>query len=203
MKPTPKSLSRQTGVALIASLIIMLVMTLIALSAMRGTTTYEKIAGSSREKQRAFQVAQDTLEYGEYWLNANGGTTAAVDCTKIVNFTKPQICLTALPAGTPATSLNLYSGYKPTSMPVNSTGGNATSGDINYASYPGLYLAVSSTTPYNPGGVTMGPVFQVTAIGYGGTTGNNQTVAIVQSIYQLSASGSSGASSAGNSLGGP
>jgi type IV pilus assembly protein PilX len=187
MKSLPSNLHGQHGVALIASLIIMLMMTIIALSAMRGSGTFEKMAGNTREKQRSLQVAQDSLVYGEWWLSQTTNATAVanpVACSTTVTFATMQVCNSPL-SGVPATTLAMYSKFKPsTSMTVAAGGGTATSGDINYASNPGIYIAVM---PGKYSGQSV-PLYQVTAIGYGGVSGANGTVSIVQSLYELGGS---------------
>ena len=174
---------------MIASLIIMLVMTVVALSAMRGTTLFEKVAGNTREKQRAFQVAQDALRYGEWWLNTSSSSSLAAETCPTVNYAAMHVCLAVL-TGVPSTSLAVYNGYSPPNMTVSSGGGvvagsGLSAGDVNYSQNPGIYVALVPNTIYG----SSTPVFQVTAIGYGGTAGTNGSVAIVQSLYQIGSSG--------------
>ena len=189
MKPSKTLRPDQRGVALIASLIIMVIMTIIALSAMRGTALFEKVAGNTREKQRAFQVAQDALRYGEWWLNTSNATSLAAGTCPTSNYATLRVCLTPL-TGVPATTQAVYNSYVPASMTVGNNGGvvagtGLTAGDINYSQNPGIYIALMSSTVY--GSTT--PLYQVTAFGYGGTSGTNGSVAIVQSLYQIGSTG--------------
>ncbi len=55
----------QTGSALIVSLLILLVMTLIGVTAMSSSNLEEKMAGNSRDKMLAFQAAEAALRQGE------------------------------------------------------------------------------------------------------------------------------------------
>lgn len=60
--------TRQQGAVLIVSLIILLILTLIGLSAMQNTTLEEKMAGNYRDKNLSFQAAETTLREGEGWI---------------------------------------------------------------------------------------------------------------------------------------
>lgn len=67
MKPymNPLSARRQSGAALIVSLILLLIMTLIGVTAMRGTILEERMAGGMQDQNRAFQAAEAALRVGE------------------------------------------------------------------------------------------------------------------------------------------
>lgn len=72
MKSTTKSFlifsHRQTGMALITGLIFMVVLTLLALAAMRTTTLEERMSGNARDRDMAFQSAEAALRAGELVL---------------------------------------------------------------------------------------------------------------------------------------
>jgi len=68
---------RQGGMALIVSLIILLSMTLLGLASIQNTTLEEKMAGSVRAENMAFQAAEAALRQGEAWLNGLSGPPAA------------------------------------------------------------------------------------------------------------------------------
>lgn len=53
----------QRGVALIVSLILLLVVTIIGLAAIRLSSTEEKMAGNAVDRAQAFQVAEATLQF--------------------------------------------------------------------------------------------------------------------------------------------
>lgn len=55
----------QTGAALITSLLILLLLTIIGLGSMRATTLEEKMAGNNRNRELAFQAAEAALAVGE------------------------------------------------------------------------------------------------------------------------------------------
>ncbi len=63
-------IQRQQGAALIVSLIILMVMTMIGLSSMQSTTMEEKMAGNMRDQSVAFQNAEIALRTGEDYLGS-------------------------------------------------------------------------------------------------------------------------------------
>lgn len=60
-----RSRSRQGGAALVVGLVLLVVMTLLGISAMRDTTLEEKMAGNLRDSNLAFQAAETALRYCE------------------------------------------------------------------------------------------------------------------------------------------
>jgi len=58
----------QHGMALIVSLIMLLLMTLLSISSMRTTILEEKIAGNYKDRNTAFQAAEAGLRAGENYL---------------------------------------------------------------------------------------------------------------------------------------
>ena len=56
---------REAGAALITSLLILLLLTIIGLGSMSATTLEEKMAGNSRDRELAFQAAEAALSIGE------------------------------------------------------------------------------------------------------------------------------------------
>lgn len=60
--------SRQRGSALAIALIFLLLMTLLGVSAMRGSNMQERMAGNLRDRNMAFQSAEAGLRAGETWL---------------------------------------------------------------------------------------------------------------------------------------
>jgi len=60
--------NRQSGSALIISLVFLLVLTVLSVAAMQGTTMQERMAGNYRENNEAFQAAEAALRTGERYL---------------------------------------------------------------------------------------------------------------------------------------
>jgi type IV pilus assembly protein PilX len=185
----------QRGIVLVSSLLLLLVVTIVALSMFRSFGIQEKIAGNMREKQRALQAAVTAEQFAEVWLGSNSGSTPSAPCTTLMNGNIPaqgQICsnqlsnLSLFPNG--VTGVPWIFDGKPvgvTFTPLNMPIGTATS-TVNpiagptYASAPTFYI--SDLGP-SPEGSAPGEIYQIDAVGYGG---NSNTVAVVESTYVVS-----------------
>lgn len=182
MPSAPKTrMQREGGFVLIASLLMLIVMTLLAVSMYHNFNEQENIASNTKEKGRAFQIAQSTLQYAEYVLEHDGaGLPAATNCPSTTTLNQITICSNTVNIVSPTSSSNpmtLGNGMKYTSMaPAITT--STTGGNQSYYAYPQFYLEYLGAAP-NAGG----EVYQVTALGYGSTP---NAVAVVQSTYQLS-----------------
>jgi len=62
---------RQHGAALVASLMMLLLITLFAISAMEGATIQSKLANSNRNQQTAFEAAEMALRNAEIYLQTD------------------------------------------------------------------------------------------------------------------------------------
>ncbi len=91
--------SAQRGIVLVSSLLLLLVVTIMALSMFRSFGIQEKIAGNMREKQRALQAAVSAQQYAEWWLSNNSSTSPTAACTAPMNANlgEGQICPTCRP----------------------------------------------------------------------------------------------------------
>jgi type IV pilus assembly protein PilX len=172
---------QQRGFVLIVGLLILVVMTLLSLSMFRSFGLQERIAGNTREKQRALETAQSALQYGEWWLNlGSAGTGVGATCnsgtTNANQLAQMKICANAL-ANPIVLPWPARAEYQPPQMAVEAGGGVATGGDINYLAKPGLYINYLALAPDG-----RSPVYQVSAYGYGGSA---STAAVVQSTYEL------------------
>ncbi len=75
MKNMRHVLIYQSGTVLVISLIMLLLLTLIGLTGMQTTGLEEKMAGNSRDRNRAFQAAESTLLEAEKFVLANSPDT--------------------------------------------------------------------------------------------------------------------------------
>ena len=176
----------QRGMALISSLLLLLVVTILAVGMFRGFTIEGKIAGNVREKQRALHAAESAQQYAEWWLS-QGSNAAAVStvCGNMLdaNSGEGQICantlsstLSGASAGTsgtwpfgvtyqpPSMSSSLISATNPTQK--------------SYYKVPQFYIQ-----DFGPSFDGNGEVFKIDAIGYGATA---NTVAVVESTFVVS-----------------
>ncbi|MEE9398303.1 MAG: pilus assembly protein [Methylococcales bacterium] len=69
----------QQGVALVVSLVILLLTTVIGVTAMQGTTMESRMATNMLDRERAFEAAEAALRDAESWImaqNVNPGATS-------------------------------------------------------------------------------------------------------------------------------
>jgi len=175
---------------LITSLLLLIVVTIMALSMFRSFGIQEKIAGNMREKQRAVSAAVSAEVYAENWL-INNSTAASAPCTTVLNANigQGQICSNQLPLVIPGGDVTQVpwqiSGapvgvsYLPPGMSVSTTTSVSAANVANptYFATPTFYISDmgASLDPTYPG-----EVYQVDAVGYGG---NSVTVAVTESNY--------------------
>jgi type IV pilus assembly protein PilX len=180
---------KQRGMALISALLLLLVVTIMAISMFRSFGTQEKIAGNVREKQRALNAAVSAEQYAEQFL-ASGNAPSTSACSGFVLAATGQVCnsgsmppdFTALPwtAGiwfTPFTS-NPVNGVLNT-VNTTPTGGQGTA--ESYYQTPTYFITDLGFSPIAGG--TGGEVYQIDALGYGGTA---NAVAVVESTFLIS-----------------
>ncbi|HXP65031.1 MAG TPA: PilX N-terminal domain-containing pilus assembly protein [Steroidobacteraceae bacterium] len=185
----------QSGMVLVTSLLLLVVVTIIALSMFRSFGIQEKIAGNMREKQRALQAAVSAQQYAETWLGGNA-TAVPVTCNTLLNANigQGQICSNKLSlAVADVTNLPWVIGgapvgvtYLPPGMSINAiTSVSAASlANPSYYATPSFYISDlgPSADPNIPG-----EIYQVDAVAYGG---NANTAAIVESTYAVYTSSS-------------
>jgi type IV pilus assembly protein PilX len=196
-RPAP---DRQRGVALITSLLLLIVVTIMALSMFRNYGIQERIAGNTRDKQRAFNAAVSAQQYAESAL-VSGALPSPGVCTGIVSSITGQLCtnplvnVTAAPWAigvtyTPFTS-NSINGVPNVVNAVKATADVYDSSMVltksaSYYAAPVFY--VTDLGP-NKDPSAPGEVYQIDALGYGGTA---NTVAVVESTYLISTSSAHG-----------
>ncbi len=181
--------SRERGMALITSLLLLLIVTILAVAMFRGFSIQGKIAGNVREKQRALTAAVGAQQYAEYWLTLAGNAASApVVCAGPrldARLGQGQICSNQLvrdlllnPTQVPWTSGVDQIGvtFVPTQM-VGKVLPNAPGQDTFY-SEPTFYIA-----DMGPSGDGQGEVYQVDAAGWGAQP---NSVAVVESTFEVS-----------------
>jgi type IV pilus assembly protein PilX len=172
---------RQRGMALITSILLLIVLTIMALSMMRSYGVEERIAGNTRDKQRAFNAAVSAQQYAEYWLSS-GANTASATCSGVVPSTTGQVCTNVL---TNLNSLPWAAGVTYTQFTANQ-GGSTVQTTVSSTPTVGSYFLAPvfyiQDTGGPPAGGT-GELYIIDAVGYGGSSG---TVAIVESTYVVS-----------------
>ncbi len=163
---------KQQGAVLIVGLIMLLVMTLIGLSAMRSTILEEKMAGNYRDSNIAFQVAEAALRDGENDILCDGCTRGS-PISGLTNFNA-------------SCTDGLCDGWTPTVWTDTGKMGNA----IGYGTYTGAtaIAGVAAAPKYlvegkrciAAGWASWKYCYQITATGYGGSS---NTARIIQEVY--------------------
>jgi len=182
--------ARERGIALVTSLLLLIVITILALSMFRGFGSQEKIAGNLREKDRAVHAAETAQQYAEWWLlqgsNAAIGSVACTAPALSANVNATQICNQTLPtalgfaAGTPIASVPMpwTMGYTYTPPNMSTVPGvPGPNGDPGYAGPPGFYIADMGVAADGAG-----EAYQISAYG---VASSGSTVAIVESTYEV------------------
>lgn len=195
---------RQKGLVLISSLLLLLIITILAVSMFRSIGIQEKIAGNYREKERATLAAEEAEQYAEWWLTSSGYYSGvAYQCNSLVDAnTAPQdveVCTNGAPTSFDAPSaavvpwqiggVNVGVSYQPPGMVLSADGGTG-GGMGTYVQPPLFYISQLLKCADNANNTC----FQIDAIGYGGTS---DAVSEVESTYELVNGGGSGANGAG------
>ena len=175
--------SKQTGMLLVSSLLLLVVVTILSLSMFRSVGIQEKIAGNIREKQRALHAAESAQQYAEWWLaSGTNATSAAVVCANLLNANlgQGQICsnklataagsVTAVPWQSAGVDIGVN--YTPPNMTV-----TAASDAGTYVSPPRFYVSDLGAAASG-----QGEVYQIDAVGYGGDA---TAVAVVESTFSV------------------
>lgn len=166
----------QHGFVLIASLLMLLLLTILSLSMGKTFELEEMMSGNQREKTRAFEAAETALNYAESWLNLPANlTNTGLTCTAVT--TTPVVCNNA-PINPTMLPWTIGVSYTPADMTISSAGGAGTysNNPMFYIQYLGLGSGPSCLLPAPP----CIPIYQITALGYGG---DSRSVAVLQSTY--------------------
>jgi len=179
----------QRGMALITAMLLLVVVTIMALSMFRSYGVEERLAGNTRDKQRAFNAAVSAQQYAESWL-ASGTAPASGVCPVglVPSSTSGEVCtkpaipidFTLLPWNTGVTYTQFTSNaINGVSNVISATGtADTATQSASYAQPPVFYV-----TDLGPNaGFPAGEVYQVDALGFGG---QSNTVAVVESTFVI------------------
>jgi type IV pilus assembly protein PilX len=179
--------ANQRGVALVTSLLLLVIITILALSMFRSFGTQERIAGNLREKERALHAADSAQQYAEWWLlQGNNTAVGKVACTGMLTATPTvgQICSQPPmgPTGMFPAALNITQVPFPWTVGVFYTPPGmlfvaGTPGNPPYFATPAFWI-----TDLGVAADAAGEAYQIDAYGYGSAA---NTVAIVESVYEV------------------
>jgi len=171
--------SHARGMALVSSMLLLTIVTVLAIGMFRTLGVQEKIAGNLREKERALHAAVTAQQFAEWWL-ATGDNAARppVTCDGPVlnaNLAQGQVCANRL---TSVTSPPLRVGDAEAGVAFNpgqSMNITTTSGRDTYYKIPRFYIADLGLSAD-----ATGEAYQIDAVGYGATA---SAVAVVESTF--------------------
>ena len=179
----PPASRRERGIVLVTSLLLLVLITLLAVSMFRGFGVEERIAGNLREKQRALNSAETAMQYAEWWLTSADNVNLVGTCAAPVlvsNQNQGMVCqnqlhlqladVTAVPWLDPASGTEFGVSYQAPAMQINT----APAANTLYSA-PRFYISLlgASATGH-------GSIYQIDAWGYGAT---QNAVAVVESTY--------------------
>jgi type IV pilus assembly protein PilX len=193
--------TRQHGLVLVSSLLLLLVITILALAMFRSMGLGEKISGNVREKTRALHAAVVAEQYAEFWLSSPGNAAIApvvCNATGSANVNSTQVLICSNPINpTPVTLVP-----NPQVLPWTDGSGNS----IGFTYFPNSSTSAANKMVFNTadangsyansyqGQPTFyiqyvglaadggGSVYKIDAMGYGG---NYLSVAVVESTYEI------------------
>ncbi len=177
MEQTNKS---QQGIVLAISLIILLLITILAMSGMRATIMEERMASNSRNTNLAFQRAETALRAGEAALEeaADGVPTAKSKVNGQINLEIAGFPLGGCLVG--LDSLDFHAAATWTSGSECTYSNNADLDADNHRYFIEYYYGIA---PSGAAGIAIGPCFyRVTARGYGD---NQNSYSTLQSTYKF------------------
>jgi type IV pilus assembly protein PilX len=176
------SRNNEKGFVLVVCLVFLAILTLVAVFMFNGLTQDERIAGNNREKNRALDASQTSLDLSKTWMGAGnvyttGDWVTGVDCsTATVTVNTPVVCSTGTVPGSPTdpSTWTTYSTYAPASFMNVNAGGGAN----NYASSTKFIVEYLGATSANPPTA----IYQVTSAATGG---NANAVTVVRAVYNV------------------
>lgn len=180
-----KSHQQQSGVVLVVSLVMLLLLTLIGISGMQTTSLEEKMAGNLRDQNIAFQAAESALLAGENFVNAAAPLPAAFNCTNGLFLPYDADCDGTKESVAVWNNPTLW--RDDTLSVIFNTDGDVASIDLGHTSanprYLIEYMGDSCATLGVPcPAADLRRNYRITARATGGT---NNAVIVLQSVYQI------------------
>lgn len=155
--------STQHGAVLPVALFMLLIISLLAVSGMSDTALQERMAGSMRDRDIAFQAGEAALRVGEQWIEANPNLAASA------GELRPQDAMT-------------WDGVTPAAT-GNVTGLYSTDAGVSLAQAPIFHVGAPQLLRANPGETParFERVYPVTVRAFGAT---DETIVILRSTYK-------------------
>ena len=168
--------------ALITSLLLLIVVTILALSMFKSFGLQERISGNVREKERALHAAEHAQQYAEWWLAQGNSSMLPVVCDSVLNANQNEGQICASPAPT-RDDLRGSAGWS--AGVTYNPGGTDMLLTADHPNTAGTFFAVPQFRITDVGASKSGngEIFQVDALGYGA---NSNAVAVVESTVEIS-----------------
>lgn len=147
---------RQSGMALLLSLVFLLLLSLIGLSSMQGVVAQQKMAASFWHRNQSLQSAESGLRLGEWSARRSGGTLP--QCQSITTCAPPDEAFSVVAAGT---------------HPVSAVSWVALKGGLYGVQFLGMGRGIAHLPPN-----TKAALYRVTAVGWSG-----QARTVLESVY--------------------
>lgn len=172
---------KQKGFVLFVVMIFLIIMSMLGITMFGGFIKDQKMAGNMREKQRAIDAAEASLNRVQFWMQQPGNVytgdwVTGVACTSVTQTgTAPVVCSNVLanPASLPWASANTFNSSRIT---VDAAGArNAYAGSVNY------YIQYMGTTTDTP---PTGGYYRVTSTAQGG---NATAAAVLEGLFKVTA----------------
>ena len=170
----------QNGFVLFVVMTFLVVMSVLGISMFGGFIKDQKMSGNLREKQRAIEASETSVDAVQYWMQQPGNLFTGVWNTGIACSTTtqsgpiPVVCSNELanPASLPWSS---YNTFQAPNMTVSATGG------VNsYASMVNFHVQFLGPSGIGPSNTTA--YYKVTSAAQGG---NVAAAAVVETIFQI------------------
>jgi type IV pilus assembly protein PilX len=176
----------QRGMALVSAMLLLIVMTILAIAMFRTFGTQEKIAGNTREKQRAIHSADSAEAFAEWYLSSQGGinATTGTACTALVaaTATGSQVCSSVLNTVVPAGDVSVVpwtNAGTPVGFTYTPTGMGTNGPQDSWYQSPRFYISYVSGF-YNSQTGVQSSSYLIDAAGWGGTP---TSVSVVETSY--------------------
>lgn len=193
---TPTTSANQRGVALVVALVLLVVVTLVGLAAIRGTSLQEKMAGNTFDRAQAFQLTEGAVDLAARTVVlATPGPTPSTYGTPGITDCSAGPC-----ADNPAT--DAVNTYPWVTIPVSSSSNSAITDMVslygNNPSYLVQYMGACTTTGggnfkftndqnNQGGGGSLTPASQCYRItARSGSASSDRSQIVVQAIYRVS-----------------
>jgi type IV pilus assembly protein PilX len=189
----PKPLAYERGTALVVALLFLVILSMIGIASMTGTTLEEKMSGNARDRNIALQAAEAALRDAENDLTQAGSRVTGT--SSFVTACTNGLCLTSCPGTPAACPVAPVSNLDTVTTAVNAgvssyygqrTGGGTISGPNHAPTYiiellQGADANLTPGTPTPPTG-TSNHLFRITAMAWGQST---STIVTLQEIYRM------------------